>query len=528
MKHHKLQQGSPEWHALRARHFTASEAPVMMGASPYMSRAELLRRKATGIAPEEDAKAALFAQGHASEDAMRPVVERSINDELFPDTVTAEVEGLPLLASLDGITMDGFMIWEHKMRNQETMRCVRETGLPPEHHIWQIEHQLLITGAKRALFTCGDPDDNVSCTVSSDPARRAALIAGWRQFAADLAAYQPQPAAEPQPVGAAPETLPALRIAVEGRVVDSNLEAWRAHALAVIGSINRNLQTDQDFADAERTVKWASDAEDKLKAAKDAALAQAADIERLFRTVDDVVEELRRTRLSLDRQIKARKEAIRAELVQQAVSQVRAHYASIAAELGEYAPLAPATLAADMGAQIKGLKSLQSMSDKLDSAVAREKIDADMLARRVRENRAIIEAAIAEHGINLWPDAPQLCALLTPESVRGYVASRVADHAKAQVERLAAEQAREAAERQRMAEQPSRSASQHTGQLVKLGDINAAIAPLSITADGLEKLGFIAGKSGTAKVYRASDFPLIVRRLIAILERADLPEMEAA
>ena len=37
-------QGSPEWAAHRAKHFNASDAPAMLGCSPYMTRSELLHR----------------------------------------------------------------------------------------------------------------------------------------------------------------------------------------------------------------------------------------------------------------------------------------------------------------------------------------------------------------------------------------------------------------------------------------------------------------------------------------------------
>ncbi len=52
MKTLDLIQGSEEWQAARAKYFTASEAPAMLGLSKYQSRQELLRQKATGHAPE--------------------------------------------------------------------------------------------------------------------------------------------------------------------------------------------------------------------------------------------------------------------------------------------------------------------------------------------------------------------------------------------------------------------------------------------------------------------------------------------
>lgn len=54
MKIVDLQQGSPEWHAHRAKHFNASDAPAMMGASKYKTRTQLLQEYATGIRPEVD------------------------------------------------------------------------------------------------------------------------------------------------------------------------------------------------------------------------------------------------------------------------------------------------------------------------------------------------------------------------------------------------------------------------------------------------------------------------------------------
>ena len=38
MQRHHVTQGSPEWHAARAKCFNASEAPAMMGVSAYIDR----------------------------------------------------------------------------------------------------------------------------------------------------------------------------------------------------------------------------------------------------------------------------------------------------------------------------------------------------------------------------------------------------------------------------------------------------------------------------------------------------------
>ena len=79
MKTLDVVQGTPEWSAARAKAFTASEAPAMMGVSPYLTRSELLREKKLGIPREHDAATlARFAAGHDAEAAARAIVERDI------------------------------------------------------------------------------------------------------------------------------------------------------------------------------------------------------------------------------------------------------------------------------------------------------------------------------------------------------------------------------------------------------------------------------------------------------------------
>lgn len=123
MKTLNVQQGSPEWLSLRTNHFTASEAPAMLGLSKYKSRDQLLREKATGLSEEVGAaKQRLFDAGHAAEEAARPIVEQMIGEDLFPATGTQDIEGLPLLASFDGINMAGDTCWENKLFRADLAR----------------------------------------------------------------------------------------------------------------------------------------------------------------------------------------------------------------------------------------------------------------------------------------------------------------------------------------------------------------------------------------------------------------------
>ena len=203
-------QGSKEWYAERSRRFTASEAPAMMGASKNQSRDELLYQKATGIVPEvTEAKQALFDRGHRAEAAARRIVEDMLGQDLYPVTAVSD-EDDRLLASLDGCTIDEATLYEHKLWSEGLAAQVRARDLEP-HYYWQLEQQLLVVGAEKVIFVCSDgtPEKFVSMEYRPVPGRADALRAGWDQFAADLAAYEPPAAAAPKATGRTPENLPA-------------------------------------------------------------------------------------------------------------------------------------------------------------------------------------------------------------------------------------------------------------------------------------------------------------------------------
>jgi predicted phage-related endonuclease len=169
-----------------------------------------------------------------------------------------------------------------------------------------------VSGAEKVIFVCSDgtEDNFVSMEYFPVKGRAAKLVAGWKQFEVDLEAYEPTEALA-EAVGKSPDALPALRIEVTGMVTASNLEQFKAHSLAVFSAINTGLQTDQHFADAEKTVKWCGEVEERLEAAKQHALSQTETIDALFRTIDEISEQARRKRLELDKLVKARKVAIR-------------------------------------------------------------------------------------------------------------------------------------------------------------------------------------------------------------------------
>ena len=454
MKIHNLIQGSPEWLAYRAQHFNASDAPAMMGCSPYKTRAELLRELHTGVVGEVDiATQKRFDNGHRVEALARPLAEEFIGAELYPVTGSNG----RLSASFDGLTMDETEGFEHKALNAELRAVFKAMAgvdwnsdadagrtLPLMYRV-QMEQQLMVSGAERVLFMSsawtGDSlDEEHHCWYYPDATLRGEILLGWDQFERDLAAYTPPPATEAAPVGKAPDTLPALRIEVTGAVTASNLAEFKATALGAIRSVNRTLKTDQDFADAEKAVKWCSDIESRLKAAKEHALSQTADIDALFKALDDIGGEARTVRLDLAKLVDRRKLEVKEEAVAAARKALDAHIADLNAEI---APMRLRPIAADFAGCIKGLKSVSSMQDKLDVLLATTKIAAEAEARAVRANVATFhekaagfEFLFADLGSVIHKAADDFAALLQ---------ARIATHQAAETARKAKREADEAA-----------------------------------------------------------------------------------
>lgn len=398
-------QGSPEWLSVRAKHFTASEAPAMMGASKYQTRAELLRQKHTGLAADVDSNTQrLFDRGHAAEAAARPIAEAIMGAELFPATGAVEIDGLPLLASFDGVTMLEDVCWENKLFNAALADAVR-AGQLEAHYFWQLEQQLLVSGAEKVYFTTSDgtPENTVGMWYESLPERRAALIAGWKQFAEDLANYQhTEPAreavAEPQ------MALPSVSIQVNGSIaLIDNLDVFGEALTAYVERINKNPETDDDFATLEATVKNLKKAEDALDAAENGALAQAASIDTMRRTVAMLRDMARSNRLLIDKLVKSEKDNRRAEIVRTAQMELASYITKLNERIGgKWMPTFNDTRFADA---IKGLKSLDSMRDKVAGALANAKIEANEVADRIEANRK----AIPEDKMFLFPDFAAVC-----------------------------------------------------------------------------------------------------------------------
>lgn len=476
MKNLTLVQGSPEWHAHRATAFNASDAPAMLGISKYKTRTALLHEKHTGTAPEVDAATQRrFNDGHLFEALARQLAEEIIQDELSPVT---GVEG-KYSASFDGINFDGDVIFEHKTLNND-LRGIEHADDLPEQYRAQMEHQLMVSGAQRCLFMATKWDgetlvEKVQCFYVPDTELRARIIAGWEQFEKDLAAYVPEVAA-PIAKAEAIAALPSVFVQATGMVTASNLAEFKEAATTFIANIRTELIVDQDFADAEATVKFCKEAEGNIESVKQSITAQMSSVDEVLRTLDHISAQLRDKRLMLDKLVKNEKEARKAALVRDTAAAMAQHLDALEAEIK---PIKLALPFADFGASIKGLKSLASMQDALATALANAKIDADAAAKDVRAKLAWCKEHAAGHSA-LFPDLQQI--IVKPmDDFTLLITSRIeADQKAREEERLRIEAAAKA---KAEAEADAKIEAEKNTQLKVAGNTEAGARPALVQTE---------------------------------------------
>lgn len=188
----KLLQGSNEWHDYRKWPTrNASDAAAMMGLSPYISRSELIRQKATGADLLVSKKLQqTFDKGHAAEDSARTIIEKMIDDELYPVVVRDTICGVTYSASLDGLTMDHKLAFEHKLWNKTLADKVSKNELP-EGYWPQCQQILMLTQSEKLIFVVSDGTEGkmVWMSIYPDEHKIDRLIAGWEIFENDVKNY---------------------------------------------------------------------------------------------------------------------------------------------------------------------------------------------------------------------------------------------------------------------------------------------------------------------------------------------------
>lgn len=450
---HSLAQGSAEWHAHRARCYNASDAAAMMGLDPHRSRTDLLDEMVRGLSADPSSfQQRIFDGGHRREGACRPVAESIVADDLYPVTASRDV-GLarPLGASFDGLRMARTHSWEHKQLNEELRAALPHAGaeavarndaqrLPKRFRVQMQQGFIVCPTVDGCLFSASDCDevgnvtDSRHCWYAPDPELGAEILAGWKQFEADLATHQPK-AAAPVLVAAPVQALPAVAVQVAGEIaIRHNFDAFEVALRDFLEHrLIRQPQSDQDFADLDVQIKAMKGAEAALESAEQNWIAQIEAVGSAKRTKDMLHKLVRDNRLMAEKLLGSEKERRKAEIVSNGQKALQAHIDALHARLGK--PYLPA-IHADFAGAVRGLKSIASMEDKVATVLANAKIEANRIADQIDTNLKALRELASDYRA-LFADAAAL-VLKAPDDCRAVITARIAEH-KAEQERRAAE-----------------------------------------------------------------------------------------
>jgi putative phage-type endonuclease len=149
---------------MRKKHIGASDAPIILGTSPWCTPHKLWERK-LGIAEEVEETPAM-RRGSIMEPEARKAFELATNLEVFPQIIY-HTEHKFMMSSLDGLTLDGSAAVEIKCPGKKAHSMALK-GKVPEYYIPQLQHQLSCLGIEKIYYYSYDGNDGVVLEIDRD------------------------------------------------------------------------------------------------------------------------------------------------------------------------------------------------------------------------------------------------------------------------------------------------------------------------------------------------------------------------
>lgn len=183
-----LPQGSDEWLAVRKKHGTASEAASACEISPWKpkNRYELHQLKQGNM--KIDMNFAM-AHGHKYEYEARVAIQNRLNKIFEPLCITNEIEGLPLMASLDGMEqITGSSILEIKcpLKGCESplWKAMHAGEELPMQYQMQMTQQMLLADVTECHFWvyCAHTQQGKYRLFKQSPNLTRQILDGWKEY----------------------------------------------------------------------------------------------------------------------------------------------------------------------------------------------------------------------------------------------------------------------------------------------------------------------------------------------------------
>lgn len=174
----QLPQGSAEWLTYRRSRFNASESAAVLGLNPWQTPYQLWLEK-TGRA--QTAPNAAMLRGTEMEPLARLAYEQQTGLIMQP----VVLEAGRFSASLDGLTLEGDLVLEIKCPGrgaQSDLWKAVAAGQVPGHYQTQVQHQLMVSGARIAHLWVYDGANGLLLEVQRDESLMERIQTGWASF----------------------------------------------------------------------------------------------------------------------------------------------------------------------------------------------------------------------------------------------------------------------------------------------------------------------------------------------------------
>lgn len=156
-----IQQGCPEWHALRKTKITATDSCVIMGVSPWKTKLRLYNEKISNDPPRQPDDR--MQRGIDLEPIARDLFNLKTGLQMAPKVIVKDW----LMASLDGIDESAKCIVEIKCPGEKD-HALAIQGRVPDHYFPQLQHQMFVSGIRTAFYFSFDGIDGVIVEVKMD------------------------------------------------------------------------------------------------------------------------------------------------------------------------------------------------------------------------------------------------------------------------------------------------------------------------------------------------------------------------
>jgi len=156
-----MKQNTDQW--LNWRRIGSSDAPIIMGVSPYQTPYQLWENKTLG---KEVKSTWSMERGKQLEESARQCFEKKMGVFVRPACFDSKTHSF-MTASVDGIDLDQKVLVEIKCLGKEN-HALAKKGKVPEHYMPQLQHQLEVLGLNGMYYFSFDGQDGVIVEVARD------------------------------------------------------------------------------------------------------------------------------------------------------------------------------------------------------------------------------------------------------------------------------------------------------------------------------------------------------------------------